>query len=480
MTAGPPLLRRQGRTCAPRPPTRSRPARIGRRGARPGGSAPATARYDPERCGATVAAEIGLAGLLIPEALGGAGGCGLREAAAAARRSSGRPSRRSRTSSSAAVATAGAARRASERLTRWPQLAAGASVAALAAPLGGTAPTHGPPSTRRGRAAGRRPGGPAHRHGQPRGARRAPCRRAARPGRRGARRVYLVEATAPGVHRTPLTSLDMTRQLCDITLDDAPAGPVAVGAAAEAAVSRGPAAGAAMLAAEQLGLAQRCLDMTVAYVKERRQFARPIGSLPGGQAPARRPVDDDHPGPRRVQVRRRLPGRRRPGRPGRGRARQVGVQRRRGDRGAGMRPAARRHRLHLGAPRAPVPQGRDRRRVGDRSRARRAVRRRRREGRGRRRPRPGGRDRRRDRPRQRDRDRLRRRRSGARQRRDRRGGAARSGPSTSSARTPASRSARTSRHPPSGIWRSTSTSARTSSPPSGSFPAGSSAAAGTS
>src|SRR5581483_9188194 len=31
--------------------------------------------------------------------------------------------------------------------------------------------------------------------------------------------------------------------------------------------------------AELLGVAQRCLDMTVAYVKERRQFARPVGSF---------------------------------------------------------------------------------------------------------------------------------------------------------------------------------------------------------
>ncbi len=91
--------------------------------------------------------------------------------------------------------------------------------------------------------------------------------------------VYLVEATAPGVHRTPLVSLDMTRQLCDITLDDAPARQVAAGAAAEAAVSAGLAAGAAILAAEQLGLAQRCLDLTLAYVQERRQFARQIGSF---------------------------------------------------------------------------------------------------------------------------------------------------------------------------------------------------------
>jgi alkylation response protein AidB-like acyl-CoA dehydrogenase len=91
--------------------------------------------------------------------------------------------------------------------------------------------------------------------------------------------LYLVQANGPGVHRTPLVSLDMTRQLCDVVLDDAPARPVVVGAAAEGAVSAGLAAGAAILAAEQLGLAQRCLDLTVAYVKERRQFARPIGSF---------------------------------------------------------------------------------------------------------------------------------------------------------------------------------------------------------
>jgi alkylation response protein AidB-like acyl-CoA dehydrogenase len=91
--------------------------------------------------------------------------------------------------------------------------------------------------------------------------------------------LYLVAAAAPGVHRTPVVSLDMTRQLCDISLDDAEGRPVAVGPAAEAAVNAGLAAGAAVLAAEQLGLAQRCLDLTVAYVKERRQFARPIGSF---------------------------------------------------------------------------------------------------------------------------------------------------------------------------------------------------------
>jgi alkylation response protein AidB-like acyl-CoA dehydrogenase len=91
--------------------------------------------------------------------------------------------------------------------------------------------------------------------------------------------LFLVDANAAGVHRTPVVSLDMTRQLCDISFDDAEARQIVVGEAARAAVDAGLAAGAAMLAAEQLGLAQRCLDLTVAYVKERRQFARQIGSF---------------------------------------------------------------------------------------------------------------------------------------------------------------------------------------------------------
>jgi alkylation response protein AidB-like acyl-CoA dehydrogenase len=62
-------------------------------------------------------------------------------------------------------------------------------------------------------------------------------------------------------------------------LADVPARAVAIGAGAAQAVASALAAGAAMLASEQLGTAQRCLDMTVAYVKERRQFARPVGSF---------------------------------------------------------------------------------------------------------------------------------------------------------------------------------------------------------
>jgi len=91
--------------------------------------------------------------------------------------------------------------------------------------------------------------------------------------------LYLVGAGAEGVRRTPVISLDMTRQLCDLDLEDAPARLIASGPAAGRAVGDALAAGAALLASELLGVADRCLEMTVAYVKERRQFARPVGSF---------------------------------------------------------------------------------------------------------------------------------------------------------------------------------------------------------
>lgn len=76
----------------------------------------------------------------------------------------------------------------------------------------------------------------------------------------------------------PLTSLDMSRPLAAVT----PTGPgrvLAHGGAAMAAVDAGLAAGAALLASEQVGLAQWCLETTVEYAKTRIQFARPIGSF---------------------------------------------------------------------------------------------------------------------------------------------------------------------------------------------------------
>jgi alkylation response protein AidB-like acyl-CoA dehydrogenase len=91
--------------------------------------------------------------------------------------------------------------------------------------------------------------------------------------------LYAVDTGAPGVKIEPVVSLDQTRPLADLTFDNVPGRVVATGEAAEQAVAAALAAGAGMLASELLGVAQRCLDMTVAYLKERRQFARPVGSF---------------------------------------------------------------------------------------------------------------------------------------------------------------------------------------------------------
>lgn len=76
----------------------------------------------------------------------------------------------------------------------------------------------------------------------------------------------------------PLTSLDMSRPLARVEV----AGDgelLASGEAARAAVDAGLGAGQALLASEQFGLAQWCVDTTVEYAKTRIQFARPIGSF---------------------------------------------------------------------------------------------------------------------------------------------------------------------------------------------------------
>ncbi|MFC4907139.1 acyl-CoA dehydrogenase family protein [Actinomadura gamaensis] len=88
----------------------------------------------------------------------------------------------------------------------------------------------------------------------------------------------LYAVAAADATRARVVSLDMTRRLGDVTLANAPGRLVATG---EEAVRAGLTAGAAMLASEQLGLADRCLEMTVSYLKTRYQFGRPVGSYQG-------------------------------------------------------------------------------------------------------------------------------------------------------------------------------------------------------
>lgn len=104
------------------------------------------------------------------------------------------------------------------------------------------------------------------------------------PGSHDARGVCLfaVEADADGVTRTPLPTLDQTRRLGRLDLagvDVAAAARVGAEGEAWAGLEQCLRVGAIMLAAEQLGGAQACLDMSVAYTLERHQFGRPIAGF---------------------------------------------------------------------------------------------------------------------------------------------------------------------------------------------------------
>jgi alkylation response protein AidB-like acyl-CoA dehydrogenase len=94
--------------------------------------------------------------------------------------------------------------------------------------------------------------------------------------------LFAVPASASGVERRALPTLDQTRRLAEIALRDVPVPRSALlgeegGAAAP--LLRALDLAAVALAAEQVGGAQRCLDLAVEYAKSRVQFGRPIGSF---------------------------------------------------------------------------------------------------------------------------------------------------------------------------------------------------------
>ncbi len=233
-----------------------------------------------------LAADVGCAGLLIPESHGGAG-ASYREAAVVAEEA-GRAVAPVPYLGSAVVATAAALAAGDAELLAG--LAGATVTAALAVPFaskpgasrhGAGQPGVGPPLTVR--IAQPQPGDPAGQArltGVIRGVADAlPASVLLVPADGVPAGLYAVEAGAPGLTVTPVVSLDQTRALADVTLDGVPARPLASGPDADRAVVGALVAGAAMLAAEQLGVAGRCLEMTVAYLKERYQFARPIGSF---------------------------------------------------------------------------------------------------------------------------------------------------------------------------------------------------------
>ncbi len=87
--------------------------------------------------------------------------------------------------------------------------------------------------------------------------------------------LYAVDAADADVR--PVVSLDMTRQLADVTLAATPGTLVVADAAAP--IAQALQAGACLLASEQIGIARWCLETTVSYLKVRRQFARTVGGF---------------------------------------------------------------------------------------------------------------------------------------------------------------------------------------------------------
>jgi len=221
-----------------------------------------------------LAAGLGCAGLLIPEGSGGAG-ASYREAAVVAEET-GRAVAPVPFLGSAVVATTALLAAGDDELLT--AVADGATTAALAVPFA-SAPGAGPAPTVRLGAPAPADGDPGYRlTGTVTGVADAlPADVLLVPADGVPYGLYAVPAAAATM--TPVVSLDMTRQLADLTFDHVPGRRVATGAAAQRTVAAALAAGAAMLAAEQLGTAERCLEITVAYLKERRQFARPVGSF---------------------------------------------------------------------------------------------------------------------------------------------------------------------------------------------------------
>jgi alkylation response protein AidB-like acyl-CoA dehydrogenase len=90
--------------------------------------------------------------------------------------------------------------------------------------------------------------------------------------------LFVAERAAPGVTvSSPGSSFDLTRPVCAVTLDAAPA--VRLGDGAGPDLDGLLDVGRTLLAAEMTAAAEACLDAAVEYAKRRVQFNRAIGSF---------------------------------------------------------------------------------------------------------------------------------------------------------------------------------------------------------
>jgi alkylation response protein AidB-like acyl-CoA dehydrogenase len=93
--------------------------------------------------------------------------------------------------------------------------------------------------------------------------------------------LFAVAGDMPGVQRQPLQGWDLTRRFAAVGFANVelPAEARIGATTLPAGLRRAEARAALSLAAEQLGGAQQCLDLTLAYVANRKQFGRAIASF---------------------------------------------------------------------------------------------------------------------------------------------------------------------------------------------------------
>ena len=91
--------------------------------------------------------------------------------------------------------------------------------------------------------------------------------------------LFLVDLAGPGVTRATVATIDPSRSHARIAFDNAPAEPLGPAGGGWPIVEAVLDKAAVLTAFEQLGGADRALEMAVAYAKERMAFGRPIGSF---------------------------------------------------------------------------------------------------------------------------------------------------------------------------------------------------------
>jgi alkylation response protein AidB-like acyl-CoA dehydrogenase len=89
----------------------------------------------------------------------------------------------------------------------------------------------------------------------------------------------LVRSDADGVEVRPMRTLDLSRPQATVTFTGTPCRWLTGDGTGGRVVSEAVDVALTALAAEQLGGAQACLEMTVRHVLERRQFGRPVGGF---------------------------------------------------------------------------------------------------------------------------------------------------------------------------------------------------------